>query len=59
MEIIQIILAFIVLCLKDIATHTVILHKLYDFLPTVSSIKIFDSELVSPVYYENKKLNIQ
>jgi hypothetical protein len=33
-------------CLGDISTHTQILHKLYDFLPAVCSMKVFDSEFV-------------
>jgi hypothetical protein len=33
-------------CLNDITNYTVTLHKLYDFLPSICSIKVFDSQLV-------------
>jgi hypothetical protein len=46
-------------CLVDISTHTQTLHKLYDFLPAVCSIKVFDNELVPQINYDNKELNIQ
>jgi hypothetical protein len=46
-------------CLNDIHDYTKTLHKLYDFLPSVCSMKIFDNELVPHVNYDNNKLNIQ
>jgi hypothetical protein len=49
-------------CLNDITNHTVTLHKLYDFLPAVCSMKVWDeSEFVphTTANYDRKRLNIQ
>ena len=42
-------------CLNDIANHTILLNKIQDFLPVICSMKLFGSELVPQVNYENSQ----